>query len=64
MNDDAERQTDPINQLHADMETLIEASGLEWTILRANTIASNTLGWAGQIRSGDVVAVPTSPPRR
>lgn len=58
VNDDAERQTDPINQLHADMESLIEASGLEWTILRANTIASNTLGWAGQIRSGDVVRGP------
>jgi uncharacterized protein YbjT (DUF2867 family) len=58
VNDAAERQTDPINQLHADMESLIEASGLEWTILRANTIASNTLGWAGQIRSGNVVRGP------
>lgn len=58
VDDDAGRQTDPINQLHADMESLIEASGLEWTILRANTIASNTLGWAGQIRGGDVVRGP------
>ena len=58
VNDDAGRQTDPINQLHADMESLIEASGLEWTILRANTIASNALGWAGQIRRGDVVSGP------
>jgi uncharacterized protein YbjT (DUF2867 family) len=58
VNEDAGRQTDPINQLHADMEGLIEASGLEWTILRANTIASNALGWAGQIRRGDVVRGP------
>lgn len=62
VNEDAERQTDPINQLHADMESLIEASGLEWTILRANTIASNALGWAGQIRRGDVVAGPDIAP--
>src|SRR5436305_2059036 len=27
VDDDAGRQTDPINQLHADMESLIEASG-------------------------------------
>ena len=58
VDEDAERQADPINQLHADMESLIEAAGLEWTILRANTIASNTLGWAGQIRGGGVVRGP------
>ena len=62
VNDDAGRQTDPINQLHAGMESLIEASGLEWTILRANTIASNALGWAGQIRRGDVVSGPDIAP--
>lgn len=60
--DDAERQADPINQLHGDMERLIEASGLEWTILRANTIASNTLGWAGQIRAAGVVRGPDIAP--
>ena len=62
VNEGAERQTDPINQLHADMESLIEASGPEWTILRANTIASNALGWAGQIRGGDVVRGPDIAP--
>lgn len=59
---DAERQKDPINQLHADMESLIVASGLEWTILRANTLASNALGWAGQIRRGDAVRGPETAP--
>lgn len=58
VDEDAGRQADPISQLHADMEGLIRASGLEWTILRADTIASNTLGWAGQIRRGDVVRGP------
>ncbi len=56
--DDAERQTDPINQLHADMEHLIERPGLRWTILRSNTIASNTRGWAEQIRGAGVVRGP------
>ncbi len=62
VNEDAGRQTDPINQLHADMESLIEASGLEWTILRADTIASNALGWAGQIRQDGVVRGPDIAP--
>lgn len=58
VNEDAGRQTDPINRLHADMESLIKASDLEWTILRADTIASNALGWAGQIRHDGVVRGP------
>jgi uncharacterized protein YbjT (DUF2867 family) len=60
--DDVERQADPINQFHADMERLIAASSLEWTILRADTIASNTLGWAGQIRAAGVVRGPDIAP--
>lgn len=62
VNDDAERQTDPINQLHAGMERLIEASGLEWTILRSNTVASNARGWAEQIRTVGVVRGPDIAP--
>jgi uncharacterized protein YbjT (DUF2867 family) len=58
VNDEAERQTDPINQLHADMEGLIEKSGPQWTILRSNTIASNARGWAEQIRGAGVVRGP------
>ncbi|WP_239477305.1 NAD(P)H-binding protein [Streptomyces sp. CS147] len=56
----AERQTDPIRQLHADMEELIEKSEAEWTVLRADTFASNARGWAAQIRAGDVVRGPDS----
>jgi len=58
VNEDAERQTDPINQLHADMERLIEMSGMEWTFLRSDTIASNARGWAEQIRTTHVVRGP------
>jgi uncharacterized protein YbjT (DUF2867 family) len=58
VHDAAERQTDPINQLHADMERLIEESGLEWTVLRSNTIASNARGWAEQIRTTHAVRGP------
>lgn len=41
-----------------DVERLIEASELRWTFIRAGGFAANTLGWAGQIRAGDVVEVP------
>ncbi|GAA2284372.1 NAD(P)H-binding protein [Nonomuraea roseoviolacea subsp. roseoviolacea] len=58
VDDQAERQTDPINQLHADMEALIAGSGLEWTVLRADTIASNARGWAAQVRAAGVVRGP------
>jgi uncharacterized protein YbjT (DUF2867 family) len=58
VNDDADRQDGPINQFHADMERLIEKSGLEWTFLRAGTFAANSFGWAEQIRAGDVVRYP------
>ncbi|MGH3620834.1 MAG: NAD(P)H-binding protein [Sciscionella sp.] len=43
---------------HADMERLIEKSGLAWTFLRPSGFAANTLGWAAQIRAGGVVHWP------
>jgi uncharacterized protein YbjT (DUF2867 family) len=42
----------------ADVERLIEGSGMAWTFLRAGGFAANTLGWADQIRAGDEVAIP------
>ena len=57
--DGAEEQADPINGFHADIESLIERSGLAWTFLRAAGLAANALGWAEEIRSGgDVVREP------
>jgi uncharacterized protein YbjT (DUF2867 family) len=61
------QQPNPIQVLHAKIERLIEASGLEWTILRPGMFAGNAVGWwAPQIRAGDVVrwpylAAPTAP---
>ncbi|MFI6395385.1 NAD(P)H-binding protein [Nonomuraea sp. NPDC050547] len=53
-----EERDDPIFTLHAGMERLIEESGLPRTVLRVDTIASNTLGWAEQIRATGVVRGP------
>jgi uncharacterized protein YbjT (DUF2867 family) len=39
-------------------ERAIEDSGVSWTFLRPTGFASNTLLWADQIRSGDVVRWP------
>jgi uncharacterized protein YbjT (DUF2867 family) len=39
-------------------EQAIEDSGMPWTFLRPTGFASNTLLWADQIRSGDVVRWP------
>jgi uncharacterized protein YbjT (DUF2867 family) len=56
--EDLEQQTDPITAFHADIEHLIEQSGREWTFLRCGMFATNTLGWARQIRAGGVVREP------
>lgn len=56
--EDLQRQPDPINQFHADVERLIERSGLEWTFLRPSGFAANTLGWAEQIRVDGLVRAP------
>ncbi|MEV7542506.1 NAD(P)H-binding protein [Streptomyces sp. NPDC089915] len=58
IDDDAVRQSDPIVQVHADMERLLRDAGLRPTVLRSDTLASNTLGWAAQLRAGDVVRGP------
>lgn len=57
--DDVEEQANPIARAHADIERLIEKSGLEWTFLRPGGFATNTLWWwAPQIREGDVIRWP------
>ena len=43
-------KSEPIS-FHAEIEGLIERSGLEWTFLRASGFASNALMWAPQIRA-------------
>lgn len=62
--DDRERQAEPISEFHAEIERLIEKSGLEWTLLRPSGFAVNTLIWAEQIRADGVVRWPYGAARR
>ena len=55
ISDDLAQQPDSVNALHADIERLIEQSGLEWTFLRPGGFATNTLWWVPQIRAEGVV---------
>ncbi|MGH3167711.1 MAG: NAD(P)H-binding protein, partial [Trebonia sp.] len=53
------QQPNPMAVLHADIERLIAASGLESTIIRPGMFASNTLPWwAAAIRADGVVRWP------
>ncbi len=62
--DDLERQLDPISSFHAEIERLIERSGMRWTILRPSGFATNTLVWAPQIRADGTVRWPYEAARR
>ena len=61
------QQPNPLATMHAEIERLIQASGLDWTFLRPGMFAANARSWwAPQIRAGDVVRwpyaeVPTAP---
>ena len=61
------QQPNPGRDLSAKIESLIEASGLQWTFLRPGMFAANaTVWWGPQIRAGNVVRwpyleVPTAP---
>ena len=53
------QQPNPLAAMHAEIERLIQASGLEWTFLRPGMFAANARSWwAPQIRSGEVVRWP------
>lgn len=54
----------PGGSFHAELERLIERSGLEWTFLRPTGFATNTLMWAPQIRSAGIVRWPYGEARR
>lgn len=41
---------------HGEIEKLVEETGLAWTFLRAGGFASNTLGWADEIRATGTVS--------
>ncbi|MFL6119154.1 NAD(P)H-binding protein [Actinophytocola sp.] len=46
------------NNCHAYLEELLEATDLEWTFLRTTGFMANALGFAAQVRTGDVVRFP------
>ncbi|MGW1713633.1 NAD(P)H-binding protein [Streptomyces sp. NPDC002156] len=46
------------NNCHAYLEKLIERTSLEWTFLRTTGFMANALGFAAQIRGGDLVRFP------
>lgn len=53
------QQPNPLAVLHADIEQLIAATGVESTIIRPGMFASNSLAWwAPAIRAGEVVRWP------
>lgn len=56
--DGVNKQPDPINQFHSEIERIIEESDLEWTFLRSGGLAVNALGWVEQIRAEGVVREP------
>jgi len=53
-----DRREPEANGFWGAVEHAIEKSGLEWTFLRAGGFASNTLGWADQIRADGIVRWP------
>ena len=56
--DDLECQRDAVADHHARFERAVRSSRLEWTFLRPNEFAGNSLHWAPQIQAGDVVRAP------
>ena len=61
------QQPNPLAAMFAEIERLIETSGLQWTFVRPGMFAANALSWwLPQIRVGDVIRwpyadAPTSP---
>ena len=63
------QQPNPVRDMHAEIERVIEASGLQWTFLRPGMLSANALHfWGPQTRAGNLVLAipfdPNSPHRR
>ncbi|MDI1446868.1 SDR family oxidoreductase [Polyangium sp. 6x1] len=55
----AEAYETQIGRWHIEAEAKIKASGLAWTMIQPGAFASNTLSWAGSIKSQGAVFQPT-----
>lgn len=55
---DDEATRDPSQWWYYAVEHAVEQSGVAWTHLRPGEFMTNTLDWAQQVRSGDVVRAP------
>ncbi len=55
---DHSEQTYALGAQHKTAEDAVKASGLDWTILRCDGFAANTLAWAASIRADSVVRAP------
>jgi uncharacterized protein YbjT (DUF2867 family) len=53
--EDTDPQVNPIGARHRELEAQVRRTGLEWTHVRPGAFAANALGWADQIKAGDVV---------
>lgn len=56
--DDPAEAADGITLMHTTIERLIVERSVAWTFLRPTGFATNTLDWAPQIRTSDVVRAP------
>jgi uncharacterized protein YbjT (DUF2867 family) len=55
IDDDADVQDGPIATYHWRVEQALRASALEWTFLRGEVFAGNTLAWSHQTKTGDEI---------
>ncbi|AUS81649.1 NAD(P)-dependent oxidoreductase [Actinoalloteichus sp. AHMU CJ021] len=53
-----------VGSWHQETEDAVRGSGLDWTVLRPSTFASNTLGWARSIAVDGVVPDPVGGARQ
>ncbi|MCU7825070.1 NAD(P)H-binding protein [Kitasatospora sp. DSM 101779] len=54
----ADRDRNPIARMHLGVEEPLRASGIGWTFIRPEALATNALAWAAEIRTDGVVRCP------
>jgi uncharacterized protein YbjT (DUF2867 family) len=54
----ADRERNPIARMHLGVEEPLRGSGIGWTFIRPEALATNALAWAAEIKAGGVVRCP------